>query len=58
MALELVRNIPEIMEKGKLINQNNVRYRVEYNDYVIGLSAEYKGEKRGFIITVFQKNKK
>ena len=58
MALELVRNIPEIMEKGKLINQNNVRYRVEYNDYVIGLSAEYKGEKRGFIITVFQKNNK
>ena len=52
-----LQKIPEIIEKGELINQNNTRYRIQKDDYVIGLSAEYKGEKRNFIITAFERNK-
>ena len=51
------RLITEIIEKGNLTNQNNIRYRIEKDNYVIGLSAEYKGDKRNFIITAFEKNK-
>ncbi|WP_458574568.1 putative barnase/colicin E5 family endoribonuclease, partial [Helicobacter trogontum] len=51
------RLITEIIEKGNLTNQNNIRYRIERDNYVIGLSAEYKGDKRNFIITAFEKNK-
>ncbi|MCL9821915.1 hypothetical protein NCR96_09250, partial [Helicobacter sp. 14348-15] len=49
--------IPEIIEKGNVINQNNIRYRIEKDNYVIGLSAEYKGEKKNFIITAFERYK-
>ncbi|WP_233704105.1 putative barnase/colicin E5 family endoribonuclease [Helicobacter mesocricetorum] len=49
--------IPEIIERGKLINQNNMRYRLEFESYVIGLSSEFKGEKQNFIITAFERNK-
>ncbi|EAJ5121215.1 hypothetical protein DIO23_08235, partial [Campylobacter coli] len=43
--------ISDIVDKGKLNNQNNIRYRIEYKNYIIGLSSEYKGNKRTFIIT-------
>lgn len=49
--------ISDIMDKGKLNNQNNIRYRIEYKNYIIGLSSEYKGNKRTFIITAFERYK-
>lgn len=49
--------ISDIVDKGKLNNQNNIRYRIEYKNYIIGLSSEYKGNKRTFIITVFERYK-
>ncbi|WP_298060570.1 hypothetical protein [uncultured Helicobacter sp.] len=49
--------IPQIVENGKLINQNNVRFRLEFENYVIGLSTEFKGGKQNFIITAFERNK-
>lgn len=30
--------ISDIVDKGKLNNQNNIRYRIEYKNYIIGLS--------------------
>lgn len=48
--------IAEIVEKGKLNIQNDVRARLEYGDYVVGLSREFKGEKVNFIITAFEKS--
>ena len=48
--------IAEIVEKGKLNIQNDVRARLEYGDYVVGLSREFKGEEANFIITAFEKN--
>ncbi|WP_234873517.1 hypothetical protein [Campylobacter coli] len=47
--------ISDIVDKGKLNNQNNIRYRIEYKNYIIGLSSEYKGNKRTFIITAFER---
>ncbi|EAH4791469.1 hypothetical protein DYX67_03945 [Campylobacter jejuni] len=49
--------ISDIVDKGKLNNQNNIRYRIEYKNYIIGLSSEYKGNKRTFIITAFERYK-
>lgn len=49
--------ISDIVDKGKLNNQNNIRYRIEYKNYIIGLSGEYKGNKRTFIITAFERYK-
>lgn len=49
--------ISDIIDKGKLNNQNNIRYRIEYKNYIIGLSSEYKGNKRTFIITAFERYK-
>ncbi|WP_254593209.1 hypothetical protein [Campylobacter coli] len=46
--------ISDIVDKGKLNNQNNIRYRIEYKNYIIGLSSEYKGNKRTFIITALK----
>lgn len=51
-----VNLIAEIVEKGKLNIQNDVRARLEYGDYVVGLSREFKGEKVNFIITAFEKS--
>ncbi|MDE6978499.1 MAG: hypothetical protein K2O85_02910, partial [Helicobacter sp.] len=51
-----VNLIAEIMEKGKLNIQNDVRARLEYGDYIVGLSREFKGEEANFIITAFEKN--
>ncbi|WP_283804036.1 PBECR2 nuclease fold domain-containing protein [Campylobacter jejuni] len=56
--LELdLKLISDIVDKGKLNNQNNIRYRIEYKNYIIGLSSEYKGNKRTFIITAFERYK-
>lgn len=49
--------ISDIIDNGKLNNQNNIRYRIEYKNYIIGLSSEYKGNKRTFIITAFERYK-
>ncbi len=49
--------IPEVIENGNLVKQNDIRYRIEKDNYVIGLSAEYKGEKRNFVITAFERSK-
>ncbi|MGI7583790.1 hypothetical protein ACNF7N_04340 [Campylobacter coli] len=50
--------ISDIVDKGKLNNQNNIRYRIEYKNYIIGLSSEYKGNKKNFfIITAFERYK-
>ncbi|EOE6796455.1 hypothetical protein ACKSXL_001838, partial [Campylobacter jejuni] len=49
--------ISDIIDKGKLNNQNNIRYTIEYKNYIIGLSSEYKGNKRAFIITAFERYK-
>ncbi|ENF9878576.1 hypothetical protein ABR805_001394 [Campylobacter jejuni] len=54
LDLKLIR---DIVDKGKLNNQNNIRYRIEYKNYIIGLSSEYKGNKRTFIITAFERYK-
>ncbi|ELD1485965.1 hypothetical protein QXC56_001318 [Campylobacter coli] len=49
--------VSDIIDKGKLNNQNNIRYRIEYKNYIISLSSEYKGNKRTFIITAFERYK-
>ena len=52
-----LKSISDIIDKGKLNNQNNIRYTIEYKNYIIGLSSEYKGNKRTFIITAFERYK-
>ncbi|HEC1582141.1 TPA: Eco57I restriction-modification methylase domain-containing protein [Campylobacter upsaliensis] len=55
---DIAAELSEAMEKGVLKKQNEVRSRIEFKDFVIGLSGEFKGEKRAFIITAFKRNGK
>ncbi|MCR8690624.1 MULTISPECIES: hypothetical protein [Campylobacter] len=53
-AIELINKLPDIIKNGE-IEQNGGRFRIEKDNYVIGLTSEYKGEKRNWIITAFEK---
>ncbi|MCR2103377.1 hypothetical protein CUPS4256_09025, partial [Campylobacter upsaliensis] len=55
---DIAQELSEAMEKGVLKKQNEVRSRIEFKDFVIGLSGEFKGEKRAFIITAFNRKGK
>ncbi|ENQ3534291.1 hypothetical protein ACEOZC_001710, partial [Campylobacter upsaliensis] len=55
---DIAAELSEAMEKGVLKKQNEVRSRIEFKDFAIGLSGEFKGEKRAFIITAFKRNGK
>ncbi|MEE3705564.1 hypothetical protein V2I29_08305, partial [Campylobacter sp. CX2-8023-23] len=56
-AIELINKLPDIIKNGE-IEQKGGRFRIQKDDYVIGLTSEYKGEKRNWIITAFEKDKK
>ncbi|MDL0104322.1 hypothetical protein NYG89_08675, partial [Campylobacter felis] len=55
---DIALQLSEAMENGVLKKQNEVRSRIEYGNFVIGLSGEFKGEKRAFIITAFNRKGK
>ncbi|MCA5589872.1 hypothetical protein LA342_08880 [Campylobacter upsaliensis] len=55
---DIAKDLSEAMENGVLKKQNEVRSRIEYGNFVIGLSGEFKGEKRAFIITAFNRKGK
>ncbi|PAF51987.1 DUF3519 domain-containing protein [Helicobacter sp. 13S00477-4] len=52
---EVVDKIPEIIEKGNIVKQNDLRYRIELDNKVVGLVGEYKGNKKDWILTAFEK---
>ena len=52
---EILYQLDDIITNGRLIKQNDFRYRIEKDDYVVGISAEYKGDKHKFVITAFEK---
>ena len=53
-AIELINKLPDIIKNGQ-IEQNGGRFRIQKDNYVIGLTSEYKGEKRNWIITAFER---
>ncbi|WP_141080928.1 hypothetical protein [Campylobacter lanienae] len=53
-AIELINKLPDIIKNGE-IEQNGGRFRIQKDNYVIGLTSEYKGEKRNWIITAFER---
>uniref|UniRef100_UPI0030147DC2 LPD23 domain-containing protein n=4 Tax=Campylobacter lanienae TaxID=75658 RepID=UPI0030147DC2 len=53
-AIELINKLPDIIKNGE-IEQNGGRFRLQKDNYVIGLTSEYKGEKRNWIITAFER---
>ena len=55
---EILNKLPKIFETGNLIKQNDVHYRIESGDYVVGLSSEFKGEKHNFVLTAFERNER
>ncbi|EOX1264509.1 hypothetical protein ACPDI4_001027, partial [Campylobacter upsaliensis] len=55
---DIAEELSEAMEKGVLKKQNEVRSRIEFKDFAIGLSGEFKGEKHAFIITAFKRKGK
>ncbi|RKV21953.1 hypothetical protein DD748_03195, partial [Helicobacter pylori] len=44
-ALNIVKTIPEIIEKGNAITDNNGRMAIEYENIRVGLKDNWKGEK-------------
>ena len=44
-AIELINKLPDIIKNGN-IGQNGGRFRLQKDNYVIGLTSEYKGEKK------------
>ena len=55
---EILNKLPKIFETGNLIKQNDVHYRIESGDYVVGLSSEFKGKKHNFVLTAFERNER
>ena len=55
---EILNKLPKIFETGNLIKQNDVHYRIESGNYVVGLSSEFKGEKHNFVLTAFERNER
>ncbi|RAZ54638.1 putative barnase/colicin E5 family endoribonuclease, partial [Campylobacter hyointestinalis] len=53
-AKELINKLPDIIKNGGM-EQKGGRFRIQKDNYVIGLTSEYKGEKRNWIITAFEK---
>ncbi|WQR85609.1 DUF3519 domain-containing protein [Helicobacter pylori] len=56
-AMSVVKTIPEIIEKGNAITDNNGRMAVEYENIRVGLKDNWKGEKlpNHWVITGYEK---
>ncbi|WRA41177.1 DUF3519 domain-containing protein [Helicobacter pylori] len=56
-AMSVVKTIPEIIEKGNAITDNNGRMAIEYKNIRVGLKDNWKGEKlpNHWVITGYEK---
>ena len=54
-GVEILNELPNVFKTGALIKQNDVHYRIESGNYVVGLSAEFKGKKHNFVLTAFER---
>ncbi|QEF38860.1 DUF3519 domain-containing protein [Helicobacter pylori] len=56
-AVSVVKTIPEIIEKGNAITDNNGRMAIEYENIRVGLKDNWKGEKlpNHWVITGYEK---
>nr|WP_207618452.1 DUF3519 domain-containing protein [Helicobacter pylori] len=56
-AMSVVKTIPEIIEKGSAITDNNGRMAIEYQNIRVGLKDNWKGEKlpNHWVITGYEK---
>ncbi|MGN8388656.1 DUF3519 domain-containing protein, partial [Helicobacter pylori] len=56
-AMSVVKTIPEIIEKGNAITDNNGRMAIEYQNIRVGLKDNWKGEKlpNHWVITGYEK---
>ncbi|WQT61947.1 DUF3519 domain-containing protein [Helicobacter pylori] len=56
-AMSVVKTIPEIIEKGNAITDNNGRMAIEYENIRVGLKDNWKGEKlpNHWMITGYEK---
>ncbi|WP_232262810.1 DUF3519 domain-containing protein [Helicobacter pylori] len=56
-AMSVVKTIPEIIEKGNAITDNNGRMAIEYENIRVGLKDNWKGEKlpNHWVITGYEK---
>ncbi len=55
--MSVVKTIPEIIEKGNAITDNNGRMAIEYENIRVGLKDNWKGEKlpNHWVITGYEK---
>ncbi|MGN8439472.1 DUF3519 domain-containing protein, partial [Helicobacter pylori] len=56
-AMSVVKTIPEVIEKGNAITDNNGRMAIEYENIRVGLKDNWKGEKlpNHWVITSYEK---
>nr|WP_241488250.1 DUF3519 domain-containing protein [Helicobacter pylori] len=56
-AMSVVKTIPEVIEKGNAITDNNGRMAIEYENIRVGLKDNWKGEKlpNHWVITGYEK---
>ncbi len=55
--MSIVKTIPEVIEKGNAIIDNNGRMAIEYQNIRVGLKDNWKGEKlhNHWVITGYEK---
>lgn len=53
-GIDMARKIPEILDKGSLVEDNQNRFNFEYQDYRVGVKPAYDGEKVNWIVSAME----
>lgn len=53
-GLDMVKKIPEIIEKGVLDTDNKGRINIDYNGYRVGIMPAFYGKKLNWIVTAME----
>ena len=53
-GLEMANKIPEIIDKGQFIVDNDNRLKFELGDYRVGINPNYDGEKLNWIVSAME----
>ena len=53
-GIDMAKKIPEILEKGSLVEDNQNRFNYEYQDYRVGVKPSYDGEKVNWIVSAME----
>lgn len=53
-GIEMVRKIPEILQKGEFSQDNKGRFNIEYGEYRVGILPTYYDKKINWVVTAME----